>query len=75
VTDKAVNRANYAGGAHPQGGRQSEPERSERLARSPAGPDTAAEDRHPARPQAAQETDPINVSPAAWPQPSSQPGA
>lgn len=34
---------------HPQGGRQAEPERSERLARSPAGAEHAADGRHTPR--------------------------
>jgi hypothetical protein len=38
VTDEGGKRRQQAGGAHPQGGRQSEPERSERLARSPQAP-------------------------------------
>ena len=50
VPDKAATGANGADEAHPQGGRQAEPERSERLARSPAGADHAAAGRHTARP-------------------------
>jgi hypothetical protein len=42
VAVKAQTGANGRGGAHPQDGREAEPERSERLARSPAGADTAA---------------------------------
>jgi hypothetical protein len=41
-----------ADGAHPQGGRQAEPERSEKLALRPAGADTAdaaSHTHHPAR--------------------------
>src|SRR5215203_3375119 len=53
VADKAATGANSRDGAHPQGGRQAEPERSERLARRPAGADHAAADSHPTRPTGA----------------------
>jgi hypothetical protein len=42
VAVKAQTGASGRGEAHPQGGPKAEPERSERLARSPVGADTAA---------------------------------
>jgi hypothetical protein len=56
VADQAATGANRADGAHPQGGRQAEPERSERLARLPAGADTAAADSHTTRPSSETDT-------------------
>jgi hypothetical protein len=56
VADQAATGATSADGAHPQGGPPAEPERSERLARRPAGADTAAEASHTGRRTNAKDT-------------------